>query len=501
MQNSKLKSKIKNFSPPSLLTFNFKLLTLNSSRRRAGFTLIELLVVMFVILTVGAVVSAILVSSLRGTSKTNTIDIVRRNGNSAISQMGKMIQYAQNFDGVSTDGVNYTADCSYPLSYSPIIIRKKESFFSKIAEFIQEFVSLGKEKTSSLFSKLEDLIPKFEKSPIKEAVAAASPTLDAKSYTAGSYAKSLSWNHTVGSNSNRLLLVSVSFYGSSTSITSITYGTASLTRIGGIKDINQDQSEMWYLINPTSGTATIKVNFSTYVYPVGGATSWSGVDQTAPLSNYTTASGYSKNPSVNVVSKTGAVVEDNLAAYSSSSPTVGSGQTQLWNTVASSVELGASSTKPGADSVTMSWTFSLSRYWAIGGVSINPAAPTPTPTATFTPGPTPSPTPAPSPTPTPPLIQYNYVKITSFDRGTTIFSCLDSSQRSPNGQIASNGANLVDTNNSVSVDSCFFTCSQDNIVSPPIIGINFTLSSKTSSNFFEKKASIPFQTSVTMRNF
>ncbi len=100
----------------------------------------------------------------------------------------------------------------------------------------------------------------------------------------------------------------------------------------------------------------------------------------------------------------------------------------------------------------------------------------------------------PSPSPTPVPITYQYIKITSFDRGQTIFSC--------NGlTIASNGASLIDISTvSVVANSCYFTCTQTNFGQAPTIGINLTLSQNTSSSFAEKQATIPFQTSVTIRN-
>jgi len=98
-----------------------------------------------------------------------------------------------------------------------------------------------------------------------------------------------------------------------------------------------------------------------------------------------------------------------------------------------------------------------------------------------------------SPAPTP--ISYQYIKITSFDGGQTIFSC--------NGTtIASNGASMIDTapETGVMVSSCSFTCSQDSYGLLPTIGINFTLKQNVSSSFAEKQATLPFQTSVTIRN-
>jgi uncharacterized repeat protein (TIGR01451 family) len=59
---------------------------------------------------------------------------------------------------------------------------------------------------------------------------------------------------------------------------------------------------------------------------------------------------------------------------------VGPGQTQLWNDFSRSnggAVVGASSTEPGASSVTMSWNFSGVDYWVAGAVSLKPAPPRP----------------------------------------------------------------------------------------------------------------------------
>jgi len=98
----------------------------------------------------------------------------------------------------------------------------------------------------------------------------------------------------------------------------------------------------------------------------------------------------------------------------------------------------------------------------------------------------------PSPSPTPAPISYSYIKITSFDGGQTIFSC-------SNSTIASNGASLIDAS-TVSLVSCSFACTQNNFGQVPTIEINFILSANTTSSFAEKQATIPFSTSVTLRN-
>ena len=113
---------------------------------------------------------------------------------------------------------------------------------------------------------------------------------------------------------------------------------------------------------------------------------------------------------------------------------------------------------------------------------------------------------APTVTPTPTLTQYKYLKITSFDGGQTIFSCSDT--------IASNSASLLDTSLVALVPGhCYFTCSENSVLDSPIIGVNFWLSNSPSSNvtlapsvtaapgFVESTVSVPFSTSITVRNF
>lgn len=86
----------------------------NIIRKNQGFTLIELLTVMMIMITVGLIIAAILVSTLRGSNKTNTVNTVRQNGDYAISQISKMLEFAQSFGGVSNDNINYSTACSSP---------------------------------------------------------------------------------------------------------------------------------------------------------------------------------------------------------------------------------------------------------------------------------------------------------------------------------------------------------------------------------------------------
>lgn len=123
------------------------------------------------------------------------------------------------------------------------------------------------------------------------------------------------------------------------------------------------------------------------------------------------------------------------------------------------------------------------------------------PNGTFTPSCIPPVVTGLSPTPIP--SSYKYIKITGFDKGETILSCIPDSSGSP--EIASESAdgskiNLVDTS-TVSINSCTIMCTQGTVVSPPTVTIQFVLSQKSTSGFQENQSSVPFQTSVTVRNF
>lgn len=106
-------------------------------------------------------------------------------------------------------------------------------------------------------------------------------------------------------------------------------------------------------------------------------------------------------------------------------------------------------------------------------------------------------------TPTPTIEQYKSIRVTSFDGGVTTFSC-NITGNTPPETIASNSDSLIDTT-FVALPTpiptlCFFTCRRERITDSPAIGINFTLVSKSTSGLFETRASIPFTTSIKVRN-
>ena len=197
-------------------------------------------------------------------------------------------------------------------------------------------------------------------------------TLDATS-TASNNASSITWSHTIGSGGNRILIVGVSIAAGSAvpSVSSVTYGGVNLTFINAVSAPDVRRSEMWYLLNPTSGTADIVVTLSGVPYAVlVGGSSFYNVNQSVPLGTSNTATGWSATPSVTVSSAVNDLVIDNLVGYTYITA-AGAGQTEMWrNNI--STRPGAGSTEPGATSVEMSWTIDAGTY-ALMAVPIKPA--------------------------------------------------------------------------------------------------------------------------------
>lgn len=92
-------------------------------KNKNGYTLVELLVAMILLITVGSIMAAIIVVSLRGSNRSTNVNDIRQEGNFALSQMTKMITYAQGFEGISdgttdvdTGDLVYTKNCTLNLT-------------------------------------------------------------------------------------------------------------------------------------------------------------------------------------------------------------------------------------------------------------------------------------------------------------------------------------------------------------------------------------------------
>ncbi|MDA0167984.1 PKD domain-containing protein [Solirubrobacter taibaiensis] len=104
---------------------------------------------------------------------------------------------------------------------------------------------------------------------------------------------------TVPEGAKRYLAVGVSTVESAT-VTGVSFGPQVLTRLASsAKD--SSRAEVWTLLSPNVGTATVTVTLSNGSAVVMGATSFSGVDPYSPITGYTSANSANANNSAGLV--------------------------------------------------------------------------------------------------------------------------------------------------------------------------------------------------------
>ncbi|MEK7799908.1 MAG: hypothetical protein AAB297_08780, partial [Acidobacteriota bacterium] len=200
--------------------------------------------------------------------------------------------------------------------------------------------------------------------------------VDSTSSAAGLQVDTLTWAHTVGAGLNRALYVGVSIRNAS-AVTSVTYGGTPLTLVGSQWEATgKNNTEIWRMIAPPTGTANIVVTLPQSRRFIAGAVSFFNVNQTTPNDPFVGAEGTSTTPAITVASLLNDVVLDVATANGDSNSLVQDpGQTLRYanNTGNNGNEVrGGASTKPGAASVAMSWTLGALKPWSIGAISIHP---------------------------------------------------------------------------------------------------------------------------------
>ncbi|MEH6791739.1 hypothetical protein [Parasphingorhabdus sp.] len=183
------------------------------------------------------------------------------------------------------------------------------------------------------------------------------------------------WNHTVGSGSNRFLILSMAIERDNDRVVSASYAGRAMTFLGTSADASGDtRVEVWGLVAPPTGTNSVSVRLDGTAAIIGAAISFANVDQTNPVSASQFASGTnSLTASASVASAPDEVV---LAAISAddnvNSVTAGSGQTSRWNRLNAADVIGAGSTKSGSATTAMSYSLNRVQGWAMGVLSLRP---------------------------------------------------------------------------------------------------------------------------------
>lgn len=96
----------------------------------------------------------------------------------------------------------------------------------------------------------------------------------------GGSTTSLTTSFTVGSGSDRLLVVGVVCDITSDLVTGVTYNSVAMTLIAKVNSGGHRWTYMYYLVNPASGAHNVVISISSTAYVLGLAASYTGVNQT-----------------------------------------------------------------------------------------------------------------------------------------------------------------------------------------------------------------------------
>ncbi|MEQ1909419.1 MAG: hypothetical protein ABMA15_11380, partial [Vicinamibacterales bacterium] len=204
---------------------------------------------------------------------------------------------------------------------------------------------------------------------ILEAFAArveAAVTIDATSSSnATTFVSSFSWSHTVAVQSNRILIVIVGeeqqTAGGAIEPSSVTYNGQALTKL--VTNVAGSSiyanASLWYRLAPSTGTNTVAVTYPSAVdFPMGIATSFYGVKQSAPEAS---GSGFNDagiaSSSLTTLTNGAVVVDGFTTGQDAGDLAPGSGQTQDAILSGNSTSMGSSTklvSTPG--STTMTWS-------------------------------------------------------------------------------------------------------------------------------------------------
>jgi hypothetical protein len=196
-------------------------------------------------------------------------------------------------------------------------------------------------------------------------------------------AASASWTHTVGSGSDRILIVGLATEDTSSSVLTVKAITCNGIAMTAVSNATAtagsstlDKTQLFYLLNPTAGSNTVAVTFSGAVNGVSaGSVSLSGVAQSAPAAAgiNTATSGTTISASVAVATAGSWLVDVANSGASNATLTPGSGQTKRWGVGQTNSGGAGSTATPATGTASVSWTASSSSQLALSVVVLAPS--------------------------------------------------------------------------------------------------------------------------------
>lgn len=185
------------------------------------------------------------------------------------------------------------------------------------------------------------------------------------------------WLHTVSGGSNRILVVGITLADTGDSVTAVTYSSVALNRITSIQSGNT--AELWYLLAPPTGTANLVATWTGNRDMVGWSGTFTNVDQANPIRISAVNNGNSGTPGLAITAAAGDLVVDTLSANGDADlVTADLGQVQICQNRTGNAGgdcWGASSYRPGASEVIMSWVTGAAKNWGIAAAVLRAAPP------------------------------------------------------------------------------------------------------------------------------
>jgi len=129
---------------------------------------------------------------------------------------------------------------------------------------------------------------------------------------------SLTYPFTVGTGSNRLLVVNLVGDIYADDINSVTYGGAPLTLLKEVQAAGNNRQYLYYLLNPASGSNNVVITAATAHYLISEAASWYNVSQSAQpdaLASNTAAAGITSVTTSLTTNAAGSLVVQGIWSY------------------------------------------------------------------------------------------------------------------------------------------------------------------------------------------
>jgi uncharacterized repeat protein (TIGR01451 family) len=175
--------------------------------------------------------------------------------------------------------------------------------------------------------------------------------------------------HTTGTGTNRLMIVTVVSVPNQT-ISGVTYAGVALKKLDEATNNAASRpvkTEIWYLVNPPSGTANVLISWpSGNLEAAAGVSTYTGVDPTLPFGTVSKIIGTSSSNGtvvpISTESTLGDIVIDAFGSNKANVTTPGTNQVTIQTAGTNDAKVGTSYKVATQDSTTTSWTVGITTY-------------------------------------------------------------------------------------------------------------------------------------------